>query len=40
MFGKGPGWFQTSVEVLFAIEFLLVQLYLIWHLIRALFLQT
>ena len=36
MFGA-PHWFITSVEVLFAIEFLLVQVYLIWHLIRALF---
>ena len=39
MFGHIPGWFQAAVDILFAVEFLLVQIYLIWHLIRALFLR-
>jgi hypothetical protein len=32
----GP-WFETTKDVLFGIEFLLVQVYLIYHLVRALF---
>ena len=33
----GP-WFEATKDVLFGIEFLLVQVYLIYHLVRALFL--
>lgn len=32
-------WFETTQNVLFGIEFLLVQVYLIYHLVRALFLR-
>jgi len=32
-------WFHEIQDVLFAVEFVLVQLYLIWHLIKALFLK-
>jgi len=32
-----PHWFHTAEDVLFSIEFLLVQLFLIYHLIQALF---
>ncbi len=38
MFSSHLGsWFETSKDVLFAVEFLLVQVYLIYHLVRALF---
>ena len=30
-------WFKTLTDILFGIEFLLVQIFLIYHLIRALF---
>jgi hypothetical protein len=30
-------WFHTAEDVLFSIEFLVVQLFLIYHLVRALF---
>ena len=30
-------WFETAKDVLFAVEFLLVQIYLIYHIVRALF---
>ena len=32
----GP-WFGSAENVLFGVEFLLVQIYLIYHLVRALF---
>lgn len=32
-----PQWFRAAEDILFSIEFVLVQLFLIYHLVRALF---
>ena len=37
MFGHFGQWFHQAQEILFAVEFLLVQLFLIVHLVRTLF---